>query len=426
MGLFISKIGGIKVIQAGDSKLDVTHKSEDGGKIGGFGHQGSNNTVDLGKGKRINTIKVRVTNNADNEALHNILYLERYTTITDKFRGTTNVYIDKFTMTDSDKHVGLTIYEITYTEQDDGGASLQSFGIRLFSDALGFISTLTQDIEAISSMAGLTMGAIDELEKGLVSIVDGAKGIEDPYFEATEKARIKKDIKEGVQEIQASKTRLKSAVEGIINFRTPVRNIDADRYEKRMKQAGAKIKGLVRGRTAKKNTLTEHLRKVSNYPISEASYVFKPKIGEKYISEDIEYIGIHSEEYICKKEIAYFLNKVKMIRGIKSILLGGYNSRSDFESEVDDAVIRLHNIGKREDEIEAVVYNLRAYANMQRYREIIEIEVKEYKPLIDIVYGLYGDTDDYDAIRDMNGFADNDRIIGTVKVYTRKISDSRG
>jgi len=422
MGLMISKIGGIRVIQAEDSKLDVTHKSEDGGKIGGFGHQGSNNTVDLGKGKRINTIKVMVTNNADNEALHNILYLERYTTVTDKFRGTTKAYIDKFTATDSDKHIGLTIYEITYTEQDGESSSSPSFGINIFSEALSMVATIAGDIENISKMEGLTDNAISTLREGLMSIIDGAKGITDPYFETVEKVRIKKDIAEGISEMQVSRKRIVDAMVNIIDFRTPITNIDADRYEKRMKQAGAEVEGIVRGRTAKKNTVTEHLRKISNYPISEAGQILKPKLNGEYISDDIKYDGIHTKEYICNLHISYLLNKVKAIRGVKSVLLGGYNSRSDFESEVDDIIVRLRNIGKREDEIAGIIYNIRAYANTQRYREIIDIEVDSYKPLVDIVYSLYGSIDDYEAIRDMNGLADNDRVKGTVKVYTKKVT----
>ena len=397
----------------------MTHKSEDGGKIGGFGHQGSNNTIDLGKGKRINTIKVLVANKAENEALHTILYLERYTTVTDKFRGTVKVYIDKFTATDSDRHVGLTIYEITYTEQDGEGASSPSFGINIFSEALTIAGEIVGDIGAISQMAGLTESAVASLGSGIASIVDGAKGIADPYFEIVEKARIKKDISEGIEEMKVSKIRLVDAIMDTIDFRTPLTNIDADRYEKRMKQAGAEIAGIVRGRTAKNNTVTEHLREVSNYPISEAGYIFKPKMNGQYISK---YDGIHTEEYICKLHITYLLNKAKAVRGVKSILLGGYNSRSDFESEVDDVTNRLQSIGKREDEIAGIIFNLRAYANIQRYREIFEIEIEEYKPLVDIVYSLYGNTDDYDAIRDMNGFADNDRIKGRVKVYTKRVT----
>jgi hypothetical protein len=40
-------------------------------------------------------------------------------------------------------------------------------------------------------------------------------------------------------------------------------------------------------------------------------------------------------------------------------------------------------------------------------------------PLTQIVFSLYGNLNNYDELRLLNNFADNDDIIGNVKVYQK-------
>lgn len=420
MSLLVSRIGGIKVIQAEDSKLDVTHKSEDGGKAGGYGKDGSNLTIDLGKGKRINTIKVRVSGDAENKALHDILYLDRYTTVTDKFRGTMDVYIDKFSVTDSDKHVGLSIYEITFTEQDLAKASSPSLGINLSNTAKAMSSEIFEDIsnmnfnDVSSLLDEFNSPLVNQFKDGLISIVNSFKDINDQRFFAVESARLKNDIFNSIKNMTISPNYLSDTINKIIDFRTPQTNLELDNYYKQLKASG--LTGNIRGSTAKSNTVTEHLNSPNNYPIAEVLPIFRPKADG--VEVDFEYPGIDDTNL----DITYVLNKIKVSRSINSIIRGGFHSKSDFEKEVNDTITRLSYIGKRFDEVDDVIYLLQSYASNQRYREIIEYNVLDDSPLAKIVFELYGSLADYDNIRDMNGLADNDRIKGKIMVYSRNIS----
>jgi hypothetical protein len=123
--LLVSKVDNIPVIQVGDSKLIVKNKSQNASKVGGFvgkfggiGFSGENKTVDIGKGRKEVSLRVFVDHRSDNDALFDILYNKRFCTIVDKFKGKIKVYVDSVTVTDSDKHVNRTLFDIKALVQD--------------------------------------------------------------------------------------------------------------------------------------------------------------------------------------------------------------------------------------------------------------------------------------------------------------------
>ena len=60
---------------------------------------------------------------------------------------------------------------------------------------------------------------------------------------------------------------------------------------------------------------------------------------------------------------------------------------------------------------------IKIYSNQKAIQKLVNIEITESKPLAKIVYDLYDNLNNYDELRLINNFADNDNIKGFVKVY---------
>ena len=102
---------------------------------------------------------------------------------------------------------------------------------------------------------------------------------------------------------------------------------------------------------------------------------------------------------------------------MKIALSKEFSTQESFEKHIAGTIERLNYTQYTYDEIITKQQILKAYANTQKYRSIKEIEITEKRPLIEIVYSIYGNLDNYEEIEKLNNFKDNDVILGTVKVY---------
>lgn len=406
--LLISKVNGIKVVQVGESKLSIENKSEDGGKVGGarkigFVGDNINKTIDLGKGKQKHTLKLFVLDRSDNDTLFKVFHEDRYCTIIDKFKGKIKVYIDSIDVTDSDKHINRTVYDISCTVQDLDKAPSVNFTVKLTSTVTGMQGELVNDVSELTSLVGSFESKVNPLEFVDTSLNILSKGV-DSILEFKSKAfgaytAIKSKIDTGKRLFESVKN-LKDFPDQFLDL---VLNITED----------STTDITVTKTSNSVATTIGNVQKTQLIPISE------PIIrGLPSSQVDVATISQIEVQSLGKDIIASrIVNKIKVIKDIKSMLAGGFNSHEDFESTVGATIERLDYVGYTQDEVSDKVYIIKSFANSQSYKDIIEIDVASGQPLAHLVYSRYGNLDNYSKIQTLNNFKDNDLITGKVKVF---------
>ena len=409
MALLISKINDIEIIQVGASKLSVENKQQDASKVTGkpsgilrrigFIDQPQNKTIDLGAGKQKHTLKLFVTNRNDNNALFKILYNERFCTITDKFKGRLSVYINSLDVTDSDQHINRTVYDISCTVQDFERAPDVNFStamattIRTMELELGDqLGSLLDKVDSFdSNVFGFIDSAIQILSDGITSIVDVKVGLLSAFS----------DIKHRVDSIKALATTLANLKDFPNQFLDLIRGLTNSRTN-RMSSRGAR------------NTTSLTPRVL---PIGvETKTVILPIVGVE-TRGSIENLSNEEKDKLVKdNEAAELVNKVKVIQDLKLMLEGGFRSKVDFENTLTAVQERIGFVGYDVQRISDINQTMLAFAQDQAYEHLVTLNITTETPLTRVVYERYGALDNYDQIEAINGFRDNDRVMGPVVV----------
>lgn len=405
--LLISKVNNIKVVQVGESKLSIENKSEDGSKVSGsrkigFVGDTTNKTIDLGAGKKKHTLKLFVLDRGDNDALFKIFYEDRYCSIIDKFKGKIRVYIDSIDITDSDKHVNKTVYDISCTVQDLEKVASVNFKVRLSSVVETMQSELVNDVKLLAASASSFEGndsslsfvdsSLNILRKGVDSILSVRSGAFNAY--ATLKARVDtgKRLFESIKNLKDFPNQFLDLISNITDDETT---------------------NIVTADKSVSSSIISSVQKTQLIPISE------PVVrGERLSRVDVSKISQIEIQKLQKDIVASRLvNKIKVIKDIKLILSGGFNSHDDFKATVNSTVERLSHVGYTQDEVSDKVFIVKSFASTQRYKDIIEIDVTKAQPMVRIVFNRYGNLDNYHQIKALNNFKDNDLVAGKIKVF---------
>ena len=435
--LLISKVNDIKVVQVGESKLSIENKSEDGGKVGGskkigFVGDGINKTIDLGKGKKKYTLKLFVFGRNENDALFKIFYEDRYCTIVDKFKGKIKVYIDSIDIIDSDKHVNRTIYDISCTVQDLDKSPSINFAVKLTStvtlmedELAAQVSQLTSfeegsfesKVDIITNTPSFVDSALDILRTGVDSILDVKSKAFEAYTALKAKIDTGKRLFESIKNLKDFPKQFLNLISNITKDDTT--NLSLLKTSSSATSSVSKINNSATSSVKTSDSVTSSVLRIGNVQKTQITPIFEPIIRGKPLSlVDTSKIS-QIEALSLKKEIiaSQLVNKIKVIKDIKSILGGGFNSQEDFESTVNAIVQRLNYIGYTEDNISDKVYIIKSFANSQNYRDIVEIDISRKQPLVRLIFNRYGNLDNYYQIESLNNFKDNDSVSGKVKVF---------
>ncbi len=415
INLLVSKVNDIRVIQVGDSKMSVSNKNEDGSKVGGRLADGTvgngfNQTVDLGRGKQQHTINLYTASRDDTDALFKIFHEERFCTIVDKFKGRLKVYVEEFEVTDSDTHIGRTIFEITCMVQDEEILPSVNTAVALANELSKMEKELESMVVKLAAMCdeaktkldmvtgklSFTNSSLELLRKGVMSIIDVQVAAYNAYGVITNRANTSKRLFDSILNIKSVPSGVSNLLKGVTN--------------------GNNIKTT----TKSNNSVTGKANEIQRGGKSEIVEIAEPQIRGIELSRiDRNILSQFELEQLERDEYAYqIVSKVKVIRDMKSMLIGGFNSQDDFEKTVDAVIERLMILDYSIEEASRKAHIVKMFANEQRYRHIIEIEVSNPKPLMAIVYERYGSLDNYDSIEAINGFKDNDYIQGKVKVFS--------
>lgn len=412
--LLISKVNEIQVIQVGDSKLNVDNKYEDGSKVGGRLADGTvgngfNQTVDLGRGKQSHKLSMYTTTRDDTDELFKVFHEERYCTITDKFRGRLKVYVETIEVTDSDTHIGRTVFEITCMVQDEkalptvNDAVVLANTVSKMEEEIGVMvvrlatmcDTVEMKLDMVTGKFGFTNSSLELLRTGIMRIIDVKVAAYNAYGSIMSKVNAGKKLFDSIQSI-------KSVPSGLISLLSDVTND---------KNTKTTLKSY--------NSVTGRTSAIQSAGKSEVIKIDEPVVrGEVLSKVDRDILSQFELEQLEGDEYAFqIVNKVKVVRDIKSMLIGGFNSQDDFEQTVNAIIERLDYLDYSVEEISSKAHVVKSFANSQQYRNIIEIDVNKPKPLVAIVYERYGNLDSYESIESINGFKDNDYVKGKVKVF---------
>ncbi len=391
--LLVSKIDNIEIMQDGDSVLTSQNKSHESTKVvydksaDTNKERGTTKTVDLGKGSEKHNVKFYVLDRNQNDAILHIIRDVRTCIVTDKYKGKLTVYIDRYKITDSDRHFGKTVFEIECTVQDIEYAPTINYTSKLKSQVA------EMELEIAEKVNEIVENTISTVE----TVVDVATDVENFVDD------VMNTIQSGINEIVSLQSDVLDAYNGVMS-----------RVNK-LKRIGETLKNITKFPQDFIDLLisTTDDKKSGNAPIYETVV---RGVGISTIDTDdlsqIEYIDA------MKQEKANQLNNlVASTSEIKRALSDDFGSQQTFETHIEIALERLAYIGYDYEEVVEKQQLLKAYANTQKYRSMIEIDVTTTKPLTEIVFNLYGNLDNYDDIEEMNGFKDNDMVYGIVKVY---------
>ena len=400
INLLVSKIDDIQIVQVGESKISIRHKkceSKKPAKKGGNPLEedegGENVSVDLGAGAKRFSIEAYTFNKADTSRLFNILYNIRYCTITDKFFGKIKVYIDGLEVINSDKHITKTIFSIDGTVQDiekipsiDAEAQLKNlvsdFEIELVQDAISFAQTI--ETTATTFVDELT-SAIDT---GLRFVDDALQMVED-----------------GLQKILDAETFVFDIYNGVMA------------RVNRAKRIGETLKLIIQ----LPNDFANLIKKMTNTKTFKPIGIFETKTKKGVVIKslsDATYLS-HFEFEKVKKDFNAnkLLNLTTAVGEMKQILTKEYQSQQEFDYQVEICIKRLEFTNLSYEKIVNAQQIIKSYSNQKAIQKLIDFNIDKNKPLAQIVFDLYGNLNNYDELRMLNNFADNDDIIGTVKVY---------
>lgn len=400
INLLVSKIDDIQIVQVGESKVSIRHKkceskkpSKKGGNPLEADEGGENVSIDLGAGAKKFNIEAYTFNKAETSRLFDILYNIRYCTITDKFFGKIKVYIDDLEVINSDKHITKTIFNIRGTVQDiekipstDAEALLNNviddFEIELIKEALTFAETIETTATTI----------IDEFMNAFDT---GVRFIDDAL----------QMVEDGLQKILDAETFVFDIYNGVMA------------RVNRGKRIGETLKLII----ALPNDFANLIKKTTNTKTFKPLNIFETKTKKGVVVRNLNeatYLSQFEFEKVKKDFGAnQLLNLTTAVSEMKQILTKDYSSQQEFDYEVDICIKRLEYTNLDYEKVVNAQQIIKIYSNQKAIQKLVNIEITESKPLAKIVYDLYDNLNNYDELRLINNFADNDNIKGFVKVY---------
>lgn len=394
-GILVAKVDGINVIQVEESKIAFEHKRVESKKPSKKGDNplapnsgGSNKSVDLGAGQRKLSIKIYTLNNNDSVQLFNILWKKRYCTIIDKFNGKLNVYIDSVEKTDSDKHLGRTVFAIQ--------ATVQEIDKQPTINASGKLRSVQQEVE-------------DQIEIEAYQFAEQVKTVDRVVDEVTGKESF----------FDSGMAKLESGLNGIISLSTFPSGYFQGIQDK-VNRAKRLLDTLKRIEELPNDFVQSMLGFIDILTIKNVESISTTASNGKTYTRQSDFSDLsQTEREAIQSEISAdsLLNTIILGGEIKQVLEKQYSNEDDFNLQVQSALARLDATSIDKEKIAEYKNILRAYSNSVKLKRVVDYEVKKETPLVAVVFELYGNLDYYDDIRKLNNLSDNDAVIGTIKVY---------
>lgn len=395
---------------------------------------GETKTISAGRTSRKYSAQFVLKSVSDKRALQSILFGEEECTLTDINGAKVRVFIDSYSIEDSISSIGRSEYSLSFTIQEGGIVPPVNAKTDLLNARDLVRERIRKNVEAnktkFSSMTS------DEYKNKIKEQISKAKKL-GKNIEPLERMRL-----EALEKYPA----------GILSFVDPVTDLMRSGLEKFLEVKIAVFSPIIRDRvrvtTTKKlvnairnldrvpsefidlvTDLARDLGLVQEIEASPFDVVTKSEILPEYIPEingesveklspkDIEELPTRERESIARQwVVCRTLNMTKVMSDINLLLSGEFANEEDFKKTLNQIYGFVEYCGLDGEDIRSIVHSVNMYANTQDYMSVTTIEVKNFTPLLRIVYDLYGDLENYSVISALNGFKNNARVRGTVKV----------
>lgn len=382
--LLISKIDNINVVQVDSSIISIQHKraksskpaSKQGNPLADE-KGGSNNTVDLGAGEKKFKTKIYSFNANDTNALFEILYNKRSCVVQDKFFGKIKAYVNGLSVENSDKHLGVTIFDIDISIQEVEKKPLENVASKLNSQ-IEFLELELYD-NAIEFAKEVDNIMEDNIFEKLSKFIDEA-------------LQLVSDALNDLMEYALMPFAIISNIQNKIN--TAMRIVDTLKMIKELPQDfGRLLKDLTNFRTSVKFPVLTPIANLENKSQIEREQEEKNNSAKKLI------------------------NLTVGIGELKEILEDDFISKQALNKKISDCIERLENTDISQERLMEIKYLTKAIAMQKDTKNIKVITIRDYTPLTSIVYSLYGNLEHLENIKKINNLSEYDGIIGTLKVY---------
>ncbi len=368
-------------------------------------------SLDLGAYQDSYSTRVFCVDQSDNNELIRSFSQDPEVIITDKHKGKLTVFITNVRIVDSDTHVGRAIFNISCLIQSKGKELPFNYESALDNNRLSMFQDLKDKIDAMSETA---LRWIDEdgvlqtpstFVKGYLTYVDDAVDIVRAGTILALNAKVEllksyRSIRYRIDTTNQIIDTLAGIVQSPIQFYDLLHDI---LYE--VKDLFINFATFIVPKRKKRKKLPIYEAKINNQLVSQVDQTLLSDNEKKDIEHQLT--GIH------------IVNNFISIDSLNDLLNGDFDTQDEFEELVKDLLLRIHYSGYDNEFIIDLTYNIEAFANTQKYRRVITKTIDNPTPLLRIIYEEYGNLDDYEFIKDLNNFKDNDYIEGDLKILTK-------
>lgn len=367
--LHISKIDNINIIQDGESTTSAENNEAEYSNP-----RGKNKRKKQNAGEETLAISFKSISDSNTSALRKLMRINKDVTLIDKFKGKFRASIASYSITDSDRNIGITMFSVTFKIKEQDKSAPQNLS-----------SKLTSQSSALSNAVDTSM------------ILDTANLIDSAVASVTEKVSIFEDVS---------------------NFATGALNKIGE-YRGKLKGIVDSVASLIHKPAEFKNKILGIIGGfVAIYATARGAYEAAKNI-KTFFRDITDSLSIFKQQEVINSNVIGNTSNI-----VKAAILVGLVPSISFESMDDvkeaQAVIdeTLDAITDNDDLVRSVKNDISNYVQSLDLPNVVEIEVFQ-KPLLMLSYELYGTIDRVDQLKKLNNLIEDDNVSGIIKVFDK-------
>jgi hypothetical protein len=381
--LYISKLNNIAIIQDGESSITTENNEADIKNP-----KGGNKVEKLGAGQEVIDISFKSISDANSKAIRNALRSDKAITLLDKFNGNLKVTVTSYSITDSDKHIGVTKFTASFKIVEELKTPPQNISSKLKDNA-----------SLLSSAIDMTMklDTANVINSAITNVKDSVSQFEDASNFATSGFKAIAEYRDKLSSIINSASAL---IQQPVAFKN-------------------KILGVISGFTTIYSTARQSFEVIKNIAVFKRDIEDSLSIFKRNEIENSNIVGNASN--IAKASIMLetfpdiTFNSMEEAKLAQSSIVETLDEI--YNNDNDNAVTTLQTMSNI-DLVETIKNDLSKYVQSLDLPNVVEVTVFQ-TPLIVLSYQLYGTTERVEELRALNRFFEDDNISGTIKVFDK-------
>lgn len=367
--LHVSKIDNINIIQDGESTISAENNEAEYSNP-----RGKNKRKKQNAGEETISISFKSISDSNTSALRKLMRVNKDVTLIDKFKGKFRASIASYSITDSDRNIGITMFTATFKIKEQDKSAPQNLSSKLISQSAALSAAI--DTSMILETANL---------------IDAAKAA------VTEKVSIFEDVS---------------------NFATGTLN-NIGEYRGKLKSVIDNVAALIHKPAEFKNQILGIIGGfIAIYATARGAYEAAKNI--KIFSRDItDSLSIFKQQEVINSNVmnnASNIVKASIILSlIPSISFESMDDAKEAQNVVDETI---DEITDNDELVKSIKNDLSNYVQSLDLPNVVEIEVFQ-KPLMMLSYELYATIDRVDQLKKLNNLIEDDNVSGIIKVFDK-------